>query len=160
MFGSGREKQRADLLSSSAASFTKTKATISPLPGLGWMPVCQRGWGECACAPSPFTTSFPTVTIFSHFHQQGYPLLREQTASQFHSFDQRSTPQWLTTVQMWGRIKKLGDRCSKLIVQLQTKPEPPGTTEDLNARSDRSSCSTGVTFASTVDVHLPCCLAE
>lgn len=35
--------------------------------------------------------------------------------------------QWLTTVQMWGRIKKLGDRCSELIVQLQTESRPHDT---------------------------------
>lgn len=37
------------------------------------------------------------------------------------------TPQWLTLVQMWGRIKKLGDRCSELIAQLQTEPRPHDT---------------------------------
>lgn len=35
MWGSGRQKQRPDLLSSSAASLTQTKATISSLPELG-----------------------------------------------------------------------------------------------------------------------------
>lgn len=35
MRGSGRQKQRVDLLSSSAASLSQTKATISSLPELG-----------------------------------------------------------------------------------------------------------------------------
>lgn len=35
--------------------------------------------------------------------------------------------QWLTTVQMWGRIRKLGDRCSELIAQLQTELRPVTT---------------------------------
>lgn len=67
MLGSGTQKQRADLLSSSAASFTKTKATISPLPGLGWITVPKKLKCVCVRAPPSFTTTLPCY-LYSSIH--------------------------------------------------------------------------------------------
>lgn len=192
MLGSGTQKQRADLLSSSAASFTKTKATISPLPGLGWITVCQRGWQVCVCAPSPFTTSLPLLSFFfpptlyspyqsmkessmQDFPFPSYLQISESTLqSQSHFFftanrpprlERLSTKCTLTPQKTYDSAdvredqkKKLGDRCSKIIAQLQTEPRPHATPKEVTARSDGSNRSNGV--ISTADLSLPCRLAE
>lgn len=182
MLGSGTQKQRADLLSSSAASFTETKATISPLPGLGWITVCQSGCQVCICAPSPFTTSHPYYLFFHlilplpvHERIMNVPSnLTFSESTQLPSFTSFNchhpprlwwlstkctlTPQWLWTGADVREDQKVGQQ---MLWANRTAPDWAKATRHskaLNTGSDRSNCSNGVIY--TVDLGLPCCLAE
>lgn len=155
MLGSGTKKQRADLLSSSAASFTKTKATISPLPGLGWSTVPKKLRCVCVCS-SVFYNNPPSLSLFQHtlslqthrhndqcrtLSSLGIPTFSETTPHPIQGpshFEKSTLTPRLLSMQMWGWIRKFGDRWSQFQATRHSRT--------LKIRSEGSNYLEGIIF--------------
>lgn len=107
------------------------------------------------------SNSFPAISRFQRAHHIPVSLLLTAIAPQRLGWLRTkctSTPQWLTMVQMWGRIKKLGRQMLWANRAAADWAKATRHSKALNTRSDRSNCSNGV--ISTVDLRLPGCLAQ
>lgn len=141
-------KRRADILSSTPK--TQKQQSFHSLGWAGWLPA-----EEADKYPFPITTSIhisplrcfflPFLKCIADSSMSDYPfpsylpfsdstLHLNLTYFSYHPLTPRvaehwvhAIPQRLTTVQIWGRIKKLGNRCSKLLPQLQTGPRTLAT---------------------------------
>lgn len=132
------KKNKELIYSSREPPSPKTKATISPLPGLdNCLPKQEY---KCVYALL-LHLQHPTLTIVFPFYTLPSiswpnrkctaipPIFRKHAAThhpphlRWLSTKCTLTPQWLA-MRMWGRIKKLSDRCPELIMQLHTEPRP------------------------------------
>lgn len=164
MLGSGTQKQRTDLLSSSAASFTKTKARLStPWAGLGWITVCQRGWKVSMCVP-PFTTSLPYHLFHSLYSLPAHEIINvglSPSQPSFHFQKAHCIPSLLlwtvgTPTQMHINTAVTYDSADVRVDQnigwqmLWANLAAPDCakatrhSKALNTRSDGSNCSNGI----------------
>lgn len=134
-----KKKQRADLLFS-RASFTQDKSNNLSTPWAGLDNCLPKQEYKCVYALL-LHLQHPTLTIVFPFYTLPSiswpnrkctaipPIFRKHAAThhpphlRWLSTKCTLTPQWLA-MRMWGRIKKLSDRCPELIMQLHTEPRP------------------------------------